>query len=225
MRVNIQNKYVIVILTVVLLSMNGFVSYGDDNGNTISVHECEGLFASGFNPKDNLVSSTLGLCLPGVILNLEKLEEIECEKIICEYDAAQNGYSPILCAKQSAYESCLVEGQGAFIGLAEDLLIGSFRDNIKRVLENPLALAIDLGKKELLRQASCNQDGTVCTPAQKTANIGLGIIEVANVYSTLKSLGDQFEGYDERTYCERLEEEYKPKLEEIVNEYYASVQN
>ena len=107
---------------------------------TITQNNCEGLFTNNFDSSDNLMSSILSLCLPGVIKNLERLEQNECEKILCEYEAARQGISPIGCAKKSAYNTCLITGQG--FDVVECLLIGCLRQNIKNILENPLALGL-----------------------------------------------------------------------------------
>ena len=32
---------------------------------------------------DNMYASLLGLCVPGIIFNIEKAREIQCRKIIC----------------------------------------------------------------------------------------------------------------------------------------------
>ena len=192
--------------------------------NSIVMSECQGLFAGGFNPEDNLMSSIMGLCLSGIIVNLDRLRQNECEKILCEYHAAMEGLSPIACAKQSAYNTCLITGQG--FDVIEGVLIGALRNNIRQILEDPLAFGISRVQDILQRQVESCIGGVCSTPASKTASIALAILEIPNVINTIKNLISQFQSItqsfqNQENACSRLDE-VKEELEGILAQYHAS---
>lgn len=203
-----------------VISPGSVSSKSSSSSSSISVSSCEGLFANGFDASDNLMSSIFGLCLPGVLKNLDRLEQNECEQILCEYEAAQKGLSPILCAKKSSYNTCLITGEG--FDVVEGILIGSLRQNIKQILENPLGLGIAQAKKYLKQQTSCK--GPACIVPQKYANVALAAIEIPGSIQTLASLASQFDsfGAEQKTSCEKLED-IRPELEQIIDDYYASI--
>ena len=201
--------------------------YGSDSddlfGGSISVSSCEGLFAGGGSADDNLMASIVGLCLPGVIKNLDRLEQNECEKILCEYKAAQDGVSPILCAKKSAYNACMITGEG--FDVIEGLLIGNLRKNIVAILENPLILGVQVVKLAAKQFGTCPAGpGTCSTPISKISAIGLSLFEVANAFMTLQSLFDKISeiGEEEQTACEQLAD-VRADLEQIIADYNTAV--
>ncbi len=190
--------------------------------SSISIASCEGLFANGLDPTRNLMSSIISLCLPGILVNLDKLEQNQCQKILCEYDMAQKGLTPILCAKEAAYNTCLITGEG--YDVIEGILIGSLRQNIRQILENPLGLGIQYIKNQLeLAEKGLPCTGPFCTVPQKVRNIILGGFNIAEAIGQIQSLASQLEGLlggeEQKTACEQLED-IRPELEEIVDQYY-----
>ena len=189
--------------------------------NSITMSQCQGMFAGGFNPQDNLMSSIMGLCLPGILVNLHRLEQNTCEKILCEYNAARQGLSPIACAKQSAYNTCLITGQG--FDVVEGILIGALRQNIRQILEDPLAFGISRVQDILVRQTATCTGGVCTTPASKTAAIALAVLEIPNVIQTVRSLISQFQslGQSQESACERLED-IREELEQLIAQHEAA---
>ena len=185
---------------------------------SITMSQCQGLFAGGFNPQDNLMSSIMGLCLSGILVNLHRLEQNQCEKIICEYNAARQGLSPIACAKQSAYNTCLITGQG--FDVVEGILIGALRQNIRQILEDPIGFGISRVQDVLKQQALKCQGGVCSTPASKTASIALAVLEIPNVINTIKSLINQLQslGQSQQSACERLED-IREELEQLIAQH------
>lgn len=197
-------------------------SSSSGGASSISIASCEGLFANGLDPTRNLMSSIISLCLPGILVNLDKLEQNQCQKILCEYDMAQKGLTPILCGKQAAYNTCLITGEG--YDVIEGILIGSLRQNIRQILENPLGLGIQYIKNQLkLAQQGLTCTGPFCTVPQKVRNFILGGFNIAEAIGQIQSLASQFEGLlggeEQKTACEQLED-IRPELEDIVNQYY-----
>lgn len=209
------------ILSLIFLSFSFvYADLGSQNvGNSITVSECQGLFAAGFDPHDNLKSSIMGLCLSGIIVNLNKLEQNQCEKIICEYNAARQGLSPIACAKQSAFNTCMIKGGG--FEIVEGILIGALRRNIRQVLEDPIAFGISRIQDALKQQVATCPKGVCTSPGSKAASIALAVLELPHVVETvehlikqLKSLGSIFDD----SACEQLED-IKKELEQLIEEY------
>lgn len=222
--VGMRVRFSIFLFACMFLFQISFADEGTDSITAISQNNCEGLFANNFDAGDNLISSVMGLCLPGVINNLGKLEETECEKILCEYKAAKDGLSPIGCAKQSAYNTCLITGQGYQV--VEGMLIGSLRETIRNVLENPLGLGIELAKKYLNKQVKQKPmcEPNCSTPTSKIAAIALAGIELSSSSQTLSNLKEEFSQiYDpEDSACEQLEKIIRPDLEKVVSDYKES---
>lgn len=215
---NIKKKLITICLIITLLFGSFSMSFALKI-EPVSVSQCEGLF-SGFNADDNLIASIIGLCLPGVLKNIDRLQQNECEQILCEYEAAQRGLSPILCAKKAAYNTCVITGEG--YDVVEGILIGSIRNQIKQVLENPLGLGIDFIKKKLAKRIAACKGVKPCLANEKAANIGLAIIEGAGAIQSLQSLVSQFEniGEEQKSACEQLED-IRPELEKVINDYYS----
>lgn len=226
MKQNIKNKQqtkfnaVFMMVIFLFLGFNSSIVYADeDSVESITQNNCEGLFANNFEADDNLMSSVMSLCLPGVIRNLERLEQNECEKILCEYEAARQGISPIGCAKKSAYNTCLITGQG--FDVVEGLLIGSLRENIRNILQNPLALGAEYLQKQSRQALTCS--GSCSSTSSKIAAIGLGGMEIFNAIQTIQNLIEELSSITDssKTACEQLEE-VRPELERIVNEAKAA---
>lgn len=188
--------------------------------DSLTRSNCQGLFAGGFDPSDNLMSSIMSFCLSGVLVNLHRLEQQECERILCEYRAAQQGISPIGCAKQNAYNTCMITGQG--FDVVEGMLIGALRQNIRNILENPLGFGIEQLRKVLERQVeTCIPNCS--TPNSKVAAIGLAALEIPAAFQTIQNLMNQLSSVTDRpeTACERLED-VRLELEEMLDQYYSS---
>ena len=193
-----------------------------DLSDSIVMSQCQGLFAGGFNPQDNLMSSIMGLCLSGILVNLHRLEQNQCEKIICEYNAARQGLSPIACAKQSAYNTCLITGQG--FDVIEGVLIGALRQNIRQILEDPLGFGISRIQDTLKQQTTKCPGGVCTTTTSKTASIALAVLEIPNAIQTIKNLINQLQslGQSRETACERLED-IRKELEQLVAQQQAQI--
>lgn len=62
---------------------------------------------TGLNIKDSLVHSTVCLCIPGIVTNLQKLREINCEYAYClAKDVKEAGIDPTACKAERAYSIC-----------------------------------------------------------------------------------------------------------------------
>lgn len=59
------------------------------------------------NPRDSLVWSTLTLCIPGILHNLQKLRNIECKFIKCLEENVEAGVPVSVCRLERTYATCM----------------------------------------------------------------------------------------------------------------------
>lgn len=66
-----------------------------------------GLQAPAQSLYENIYISTIGLCVPGIIYNLEKYRQVQCREILCyQQEVAAGIATPDSCAKLGDYLSC-----------------------------------------------------------------------------------------------------------------------
>ncbi|PIN74227.1 hypothetical protein COV20_01270 [Candidatus Woesearchaeota archaeon CG10_big_fil_rev_8_21_14_0_10_45_16] len=126
---------------------------------------------------DNIWTSGLGLCLPGVIYNLEKYRQIRCVEMQCLAEAVPAG--------TSTFEGCKRMGERLeckyFWGEAVGILIpftGLFeaiKNFITGILRSPISLVS--GTSTLLCSSFCPTNGFWATACDWTGN-GLLLIEI-----------------------------------------------
>ena len=59
------------------------------------------------NPRDSIVWSTLTLCIPGILHNLQKLRNIECKFIKCLENNVEAGVPVSVCRLERTYATCM----------------------------------------------------------------------------------------------------------------------
>jgi hypothetical protein len=90
--------------------------------------------------KSHYVFSIAGLCLPGLVYNLNKMQQMECWRGKCYMELVPAGLPKSECDKQYAYQKCaynsaLLSSVIKWIGL--DTITNAIRD----IIENPLTYA------------------------------------------------------------------------------------
>jgi hypothetical protein len=93
---------------------------------------------------DNIVISLIGLCLPGVVYNLEKMRQIECTYIKCLGQAASTGVTTVdVCTRSKSYMYCKY-----ILGEVMDVLpldiLTFFADMILGFIKDPLGLVFTI---------------------------------------------------------------------------------
>ena len=68
--------------------------------------EAEEQSVTPWSPRDSLLLSLLTFCLPGIIENLQKIRETDCEYMRCMYEDVAQGYDPQLCKNMHNYLMC-----------------------------------------------------------------------------------------------------------------------
>ena len=173
---------------------DAYVTYKDGTETGYEEH-----LAGKLNPKDSIVISTLTLCIPGIIYNLNKLRQIECMYVDCLQTNAKNGLPIKVCEDQKHYSTCKYWSGELFQLLPWTGLWNAFIDTIKQALSSPW------GFLDIFLGYACS--GTIeipkmGIPAQVCLiNDLLGLI--ADVYEDLDGLGENWEL--EGDYCENID--------------------
>ncbi|MBI4145887.1 hypothetical protein HY489_00960 [Candidatus Woesearchaeota archaeon] len=92
------------------------------------------------NVKDSLILSTLCLCLPGIVSNVEKLRQVNCYKAVCLNDEVkERGYPASFCLEMYQYNLCqYVVGQ-FFATLPFAAFANKVMNMITEIAANPVA--------------------------------------------------------------------------------------
>jgi hypothetical protein len=156
------------------------------------------------NPKDSIVISVLTLCLPGIVYNLNKLREIECQYVLCLKSTA--GGVPIEeCERMKEYLKCKFIWGEIFQFVPFALLFDNLTGLIRQILYHNWALILDIAAG-----AACNvKIGT--RYAQAAAYICLVhevIAIITEVWADIADAGTWDEYWDVGAgYCSSLEED------------------
>ena len=155
------------------------------------------------NPKDSIVMSTLTLCIPGIVYNLNKLRQIQCMYADCMINYVQQGLPLKACEDQKHYATCKYWYGEIFQLLPFTGLLSFFGNVIKNALSSPLAIvdaAVGVACMSIIPIPKSGFFGYACL-----TNDVLGL--VADIWSDLEGVFDsdywKFNGGD---YCDRIED-------------------
>lgn len=155
------------------------------------------------NPKESIVISTLTLCIPGIIYNLNKLRQIQCVYIDCMQNYVKQGLPLKACEDQKHYATCKYWWGEIFQLLPFTGIVSFFGNLIKGALSSPLNIvdaAIGLACSPLIE---IPEGGTFAHVCLWNDVVGL----IGDIGSDLEGMFDKdywkFKGGD---YCERIED-------------------
>jgi hypothetical protein len=158
------------------------------------------------NVKDSLVFSIMipPLCLPGIIYNLDKWRQIQCQYGTCLLnDVRQNGLPASYCKDQKHYLECRFVLGEIFNLIPFAPLVNFFLNWAQQILSNPLAIVGALAA--LLCQGPCSEgEGEwywVCAGAAIASELGKTIDNIRS----FKDTGDI--GSLSTTLCDEFEDE------------------
>jgi hypothetical protein len=90
---------------------------------------------------DNLIISSVGLCLPGAIYNLEKLRQIECRYIYCLKNEVKSGIATIeACRELRDYQECKYVWGEVFQQIPLASAIDDIANLLKTMLKDPVGI-------------------------------------------------------------------------------------
>ncbi|MBW2980828.1 hypothetical protein KY360_05420 [Candidatus Woesearchaeota archaeon] len=156
------------------------------------------IYTGKLNPKESIVISTLTLCLPGIVYNLNKLRQIQCMYVDCMQTYATQGLPLKACEDQKEYATCKYWWGEIFQLLPFTGLWNEMIGMVKKALSSPFGF-IDIVL------------GYVCRPLYEKDKMGgpaaICLINdiaglIADVASDLEGIGDQWEIKDD--YCDNI---------------------
>ena len=155
------------------------------------------------NPKDSFVVALFGPpypCIPGILSNLNKYRQIQCQYINCLQDSINTGLPADACEKVKSYETCKYFVGEIFQVVPFTAMYQWFMDMLKSAVSDPFQV-IGIGLSLACRNACKTKPSSVhaiCYWSKVLAMIG----EVLNDINTIidkdawKLSGD---------YCSQLE--------------------
>lgn len=119
-------------------------SYVDDEGiereRTFVTLWNSGVDAMAANTEDSLVLSTLNLCLPGIIKNLQEYRQIQCRYAVCLRDEVPSGVPIEACESEKGYATCKYVMGEIFMLIPFTALFDMYMNKIKQILSDPVAM-------------------------------------------------------------------------------------
>ncbi len=153
--------------------------------------------------KDNLVHSTINLCIPGIIANLEKHRQIKCRYALCLQNEVPQGVPKAACDAQMAYAEC------AFItgGIAEYLL--SALPLVRIITQFRNIISDPLGAVGLVVAGTC---AATCG-GNSVPHFSCTLVEfaqrvqrLADIYNSITNIIDYFDSDKNLDFCDQLED-------------------
>jgi hypothetical protein len=179
------------------------MSYAFDSspqqGNQVA-SVCDG----GLNIRDNLILSTITLCIPGILENIEEFNQIQCEEVVCKYTSISNGVPADHCSKQAAYRVCanVLGDIFALPGFNIIQFVDGFKAAIATYLANPY-VAVITG----IRAWGATCSGTCDFYELSGSGIILAINDLAAAAQRIVDIFDQgFSPQRGPDYCAQVEE-------------------
>ncbi len=95
----------------------------------------------GFNPKQSIVWSTITLCVPGMIYNVEKYRQIQCRYATCLMADVPAGIPVYTCEETRAFETCAFYFGQLFNAIPFVQMISNYMGIIEGYISNPFSAA------------------------------------------------------------------------------------
>ncbi|MBW2989697.1 hypothetical protein KY358_05275 [Candidatus Woesearchaeota archaeon] len=158
------------------------------------------------NPKDSLILSVATGCLPGIVYNIEKWRQIQCNYGVCLWDTSENNMPISVCDDQESYMVCKFVMGEVFHAILPLNWLRNIFDKIKTIFSNPFTFIFKLLEKALCTTTPPEAHGA-CSKF-KAAMVMLEIAADVDKYfqsETWELQGDMCEVYFDR--LEKLDQE------------------
>ncbi len=151
---------------------------------------------------ENMYASALGLCVPGIVYNLNKAREIYCRKIVCYGKEIPAGYATMeSCDRLYSLQMCeWVLGPAFDFALLGG--IASWGNLIKSFFTSPLGL-ISLGDVLFCMNMCWKPEGT---PATMPCNIATGLNKLLDMINSVYTSVKQRPDVTVSPYCKMAED-------------------
>ncbi len=163
------------------------------------------------NTKDSLFWSTINLCIPGIIYNLDKLRQVQCRYALCLSRDVRNGFPESVCEDMKNYMTCRYVTGEVFRFLPVTAVLDYYTGLVRGAMSDPLNLLFGLGSKIFL---GCKAECLITTT---------GAVHACLILKTLSTLGQSYKDISSvvkgsafevgNDWCDQLADE-KKKLNE-----------
>jgi len=160
--------------------------------------------------KDSIVLSSICICLPGIIQNVQKMSEIECFKAVCYKDYVKDkGYPITMCDSEYQYLWCTYVIGEIFALFPIAKLFDKLIDAVIKAVSNPIII-IGMAIGEVCR-STCNPNsvGTAYIACALYKTLTTSIEAIAGVTKMVET---------ESEYWTPMNHEYCKRVQEIVEE-------
>lgn len=177
------------------------------------------------NIKDSLIMSVVTMCLGGILEKTYEWREIQCQSVVCKYEAVKYGLDPAFCEDQQSYLTCsyIVGEVFAFPPLN---VLDYFREAIAGILANPVGVlwgaTVKLSRLTVTSACFVANPGILCNVAE---NIPIGpavvVVVIADTAYVIQTILDIFEnGFsfldsESGSACEQIPD-IKKEMQEIM---------
>ena len=164
-------------------------NFYESMSKTTEANSAPGMWPS--NPKDNLLLSAMTGCIPGVMYNLKKRQQIQCLYIDCLENQVPTGVPVAFCDNQVAYQECrFVYGQ-IFDLIPFAHIVKKFGQTIQNLFHDPVSLI--LGLSEELCSSPSAKANAMCRIISSSKKVQ-SILQDFKALKENKNLLDKFDG-------------------------------
>lgn len=189
----------ILFLLVLLFSKQSFSA-------TVNAGEVgEAFCGDSYDPRDSLIGSTLTLCIPGILENVNDWQQIKCEHVVCSYTSISNGLPTNHCDEQRSYRICS-EVMGEIFQLPFLNVIDTLKDKVGQIFANPVGVAYGVAVT-IARENIKNCAGNCESYAITGQTFFVGFTDIAAGVQRLQAIFDQgFETPRGPDFCAQIED-------------------
>ncbi|RLE38118.1 hypothetical protein DRJ17_04925 [Candidatus Woesearchaeota archaeon] len=156
--------------------------------------------------RETLVGDVAKLCLPGILIKMNELNEIECKKAYCLQTLVPQGLPREICDQNYAFEKCKYWRGELFNFLPQTVVLDKIGRLIRNRMSNPLALFGLYAAKKCKKFCSNSNAHVFCQKVAYADYLGTTYGRIKSMQSQLKRLEDDEEKWrtNMNSYCDAL---------------------
>jgi hypothetical protein len=90
--------------------------------------------------QDSFVQSVISGCVPGIVKNIRKMQQVECGYAVCLLDAEAGQFPASMCDYARSTAQCEVFGSELFVAMPYGVIVKDFSININSLLSRPVTI-------------------------------------------------------------------------------------
>ncbi len=114
-----------------------------------------------FDPTRSMISSALSLCLPGVVMNLEKFRQIKCKRLLCWKIDVPNGRPLWQCNDAYAYDMCTFWTGQAFSAIPIFQFVEQIGNVVNQFVDQPASTIVGMAVDKTCQLVLCGNERSV----------------------------------------------------------------